>query len=83
VFNTLLAWVKDSSPALNSFMAHLTGHHWTTHSIFDLVVFVGLGFVFMNTGTAARMGGMTLVGTVIGAVIVGGVGLLGWFLIAG
>ena len=83
IFNTLLAWVKDSVPALNSFMAALTGHHWTTHSLFDLIVFVGLGFVFMKTGTAERMDGMTLVRVVVGSAIVGGLGLLGWFLIAG
>jgi hypothetical protein len=83
IFNTLLAWVKDAVPALNSFMASLFGHHWTTHSIFDLIVFVGLGLVFMGTGTAARMNGLTLVKVVIGSAVVGGLGLLGWFLIAG
>jgi len=79
IFNTLLAWVKDSVPALNTFMASLTGHHWTTHSIFDLIVFVGLGFIFMKTGTAQRMDGMTLVRVVIGSAIISGLGLLGWF----
>ena len=83
IFNTLLAWVKDSVPALNSFMASLTGHHWTTHSLFDLIVFIGLGFVFLKTGTAERMDGMTLVRVVVGSAVLGGLGLLGWFLFAG
>jgi hypothetical protein len=83
IFNTVLAWVKDSVPALNTFMAHLTGHHWTTHSLFDLAVFIGLGFVFMSTGTADRMSGPALIKTVIGSAVVGGFGLLAWFLIAG
>lgn len=83
IFNTVLAWMKDSVPALNSFMASLTGHHWTTHSLFDLIVFIGLGFVFMSTGTAERMSGPALIKTVIGSAIAGGLGLLGWFLIAG
>ena len=83
IFNTLLAWVKDSVPALNTFMASLTGHHWTTHSLFDLIVFVGLGLVFMKTGTAERMDGMTLVKVLIGSAVLGGLGLLAWFLIAG
>jgi hypothetical protein len=82
LFNTLLAWVKDSVPALNTFMAGLTGHHWTTHSLFDLVVFIGLGFVFMSTGTADRMTGMGLVRLLVGAVVVAGLGLAGWFLVA-
>ena len=83
IFNTLLAWVKDSVPALNTFMGSLTGHHWTTHSLFDLAVFIGLGFVFLKTGTAERMDGMTLVRVVIGSAVIGGLGLLGWFLFAG
>lgn len=83
IFNTLLAWVKDSVPALNSFMASLTGHHWTTHSLFDLIVFIGLGFVFLKTGTAERIDSMTLVRVVVGSAVVGGLGLLGWFLFAG
>lgn len=82
LFNTLLAWVKDSVPALNSFMASLTGHHWTTHSLFDLIVFAGLGFVFLSTGTAGRMSGMGLVRLLVGAVVVAGLGLAGWFLVA-
>jgi hypothetical protein len=82
LFNTLLAWVKDSVPALNSFMAGLTGHHWITHSLFDLAVFIGLGFVFMSTGTADRMTGMGLVRVLIGAVVLAGLGLAGWFLVA-
>ena len=64
IFNTLLAWVKDSVPALNSFMASLTGHHWTTQarraegqgrrkSSFEL------GFV---TGVEQRLKGRTVLG---------------------
>lgn len=83
LFNTVLTWVKESSPALHDWMAALTGHHWTTHSIFDLIVFFGLGVVFMSTGTADRMSGATLIKTVIGCTVAGGLGLLGWFLIAG
>jgi hypothetical protein len=64
-------------------MASLTGHHWITHSLFDLIVFVGLGFIFMRTGTAQRMDGMTLVKVLIGSAVAGGLGLLAWFLIAG
>jgi len=33
LFNVILAFIKDSWPALNSFMAMLTGHHWRTHGL--------------------------------------------------
>ncbi len=79
VFNTLLAWIKDAYDPLNSFMASLTGHHWITHGLADLAVFVVLGAVFMNTGTAERMSPENLVRLLVGAVVVAGLGLAGWF----
>lgn len=82
LFNTVLALVKDSIEALNSFMASLTGHHWTTHAIFDLIVFVGLGFIFMKTGTGSGMTASRLAVTLVAAVVVAGGGLGLWFLVA-
>lgn len=81
VFNTLLAWVKDAYEPLNTFMAHLFGHHWTTHGIFDVVLFVVLGVVFLNLGTAQRISPNRLVGTLVGAVIAAGLGLAAWFVL--
>ena len=79
VFNTLLAWIKDAYDPLNSFMASLTGHHWITHGLADVALFVILGLVFQRRsitldGTKAAV----LVG---GAVIVGGGGLALWFVL--
>ena len=82
LFNTLLAWVKDSVPALNDFMAALTGHHWITHGLADIVVFIVLGFVFMRTRTAAHMAPMSLIAILFVAVAAAGLGLAGWFLVA-
>jgi len=82
LFNTLLAWVKDSVPALNDFMAALTGHHWITHGLADIVVFIVLGFIFMQTRTAANMAPMRVITTLVVAVVVAGLGLAGWFLVA-
>jgi len=81
VFNTLLAWVKDAYAPLNTFMAHLLGHHWTTHGVADVLLFVVLGFVFLNLGTAQRMSSNRLVGTLVGAVIAAGLGLAAWFVL--
>jgi hypothetical protein len=79
VFNTLLAWVKDAYDPLNSFMASLSGHHWTTHGLADIAVFVIVGFVLMKRGIT--MDGTKLAALVAGAVIVGGGGLALWFLV--
>ncbi len=77
LFNTVLAWVKDSYDPLNSFMAHLTGHHWITHGLADILVFLIIGAFLMNRGL--RVPGSTVVTAVTGAVVVGGAGLAAWF----
>lgn len=81
LFNTILAWVKDAYDPLNTFMAHLSGHHWTTHGIVDVVLFLVLGIFFMNTGTADRISPDRLVVTVAGAVVLAGLGLAAWFVL--
>lgn len=80
VFNVVLAFAKDSYPPLNSFMASLTGHHWRTHGLVDVAVFISLGLVFMNRRVPAR--GLTsgLVVTVTAATVLAGAALGLWFL---
>jgi hypothetical protein len=79
LFNTALAWVKDSSAPLNGFMKSLTGHHWTTHGLADLVIFAGLGFIFMRTGVARKIDPNRLIGVLIGAVVAAALGLALWY----
>lgn len=79
LFNTALAWVKDSSPALNNFMKSLTGHHWTTHGLADLILFVVLGMIFSRSGMAEKMDAGRLITTLIVAVAVAALGLGLWF----
>ena len=79
IFNTLLAWVKDAYDPLNTFMASLTSHHWITHGLVDVAMFVGLGFLFLSRGTV--LNGMKLVVAVAVACIIGGGGLALWFVL--
>ena len=81
IFNTGLAWIKDSYAPLNTFMAHLTGHHWVTHGLADVILFAVLGVIFINSGTAQKISANSLVMTLIIAVVVAGLGLAGWFLL--
>lgn len=78
VFNTLLAWIKDAYPPLNSFMASLTGHHWRTHGIVVVAVFFLLGWLFMSRGAAPHITDRLIIG-LAAAVVVAGLGLAGWF----
>jgi hypothetical protein len=79
-FNTALAWAKDSSAPLNSSMASLTGHHWITHGLADLIVFAGLGMVFMKTSAANKLAPDRLVSVLVWAVAAASLGLFAWYL---
>lgn len=63
-------------------MASLTGHHWRTHGLADVIVFFLLGWFFMARGLPAR--GLTNNSAVSLAVsvVVAGLALAGWFLVA-
>ena len=79
VFNTALAWAKDANPALNDFMRRIGGHHWTTHGLADLLVFVGLGFLFTRTRAAEKISPNRLTKALIGTVVIAGLGLALWY----
>ena len=81
LFNTLLAWVKDAYDPLNIAMAKTLGHHWTTHGVAVVLVFLIVGFVLSRSSTdwiKSRYGAVYLLCT---AVVVAGLGLAGWFLL--
>ena len=79
VFITVLAWIKDAYDPLNNFMAALTSHHWITHGLVDIAVFVILGVAFTKRGVS--MDGIKLAAMLAGAAIVGGGGLALWFVL--
>jgi len=79
LFNTALAWIKDAYDPLNSFMASLTGHHWRTHGVVDVVMFFALGAIFMHGSGKLQLTDRLTLGIVASVVIAGG-GLAAWFL---
>jgi hypothetical protein len=81
LFNVVLAFVKDAYSPLNSFMAHLTGHHWITHGLADVVVFVALGWLFTARGIPASGLTQGLAAALGFAAVIAGVALGGWFIL--
>jgi hypothetical protein len=79
VFNVVLALIKDAYAPLNTFMAHLTGHHWITHGLADLLLFLLLGWLFTAVDIPARGLSQGLVVAVGGATIFAGALLAAWF----
>lgn len=79
-FNTALAWAKDAYAPLNAFLASIAGHHWTTHGLLDLLLFVGLGILFTFTRIAEKIRAQNLIAILVAAVVSATVGLAVWYL---
>lgn len=79
LFNTLLAWVKDSYPPLNSAMKHMTGHHWITHGLAVVLVFFLVGFLLSRRSGDSLQGEYTPIVVLCASVVLAGLGLAGWF----
>jgi hypothetical protein len=77
--NTVLACAKDAYAPLKAVMKSLAGHDWTTQGLIDLVLFVGLGLIFMNTKIAEKLDPNHLTTALIWAVVTAGLGLALWF----
>ncbi len=81
LFNTVLACVKDASPALLRFMNSIAGHNWTTQGLADVLLFFGLGLILSKTRGAATMRPERVIFFLVAAVVVAGLGLFGWYLL--
>ena len=86
VLNGLLVILKESNEdTVLAWMKRLAGHHWITHGIFVVVAFVVLGWLFSraNGGRGIQIPVSRLIGLLVGAVVVGGALIAGFYLIEG
>ncbi len=79
LFSTALAWAKDVYVPLKNFLKSVTGQDWTTHGLLDLLLFIGLGLIFMRTKASERIPPRRLIGGLVVAVGIAGLGLALWF----
>jgi len=48
ILNSLLVILKERSEPLMGLMKTATGHHWITHGLIVLLLFLAIGFVLRN-----------------------------------
>jgi hypothetical protein len=84
VVNALIVIVKEKSPAVQAGMKSLTGHHWITHSIIVVLLFLALGGLLAKTngGQGVKLSLNNLLRTLVSGVILGGLIILGFYLFA-
>jgi len=83
VVNGLLVVAKEKIPAVLSGMQRLSGHHWVSHSVIILGLFAFCGWLFAqaNGGQGVMLTASRLIRTLMVGVILGGVIILGFYLI--
>ena len=82
IFSALLVVLKELSAGVHDGLAAITGHHWVTHGLLNVIVFVVLGML-LSRANRAPMPVASLVNVVIGSTIVSGLIIAGFFLIVG
>jgi hypothetical protein len=80
IFNTLLVIIKEMNPPIKKAMADAMGHHWTTHGVIVLTLFVVLGLIFSAMVKAENWNANKLCKSIVGSVILGGTGLAAFYL---
>ncbi len=79
IFSALLVLLKESNESVQALLIALTGHHWITHGVLNLILFVVLGIVFSRR--EIDMSGDTLTKLVVGSTILGGLIIALFFLL--
>ncbi len=85
VLSALLVPIKELNKPLFTLMAKATTHHWITHGVFDVIVFVVLGWALaqLNGGTGLKTPAKSLINMIVGAVVIGGLIIAGFYLFVG
>jgi hypothetical protein len=82
IFNAILVVLKETIPAVHDLMVAITGHHWVTHGLLDLIVFVALG-AYLSRGDGLHVSGNKVASAIVGGTVVGGLIVVGFFVIVG
>lgn len=86
LFSALLVILKETNPhTVMAWMKAATPHHWITHTLLDLIIFVILGVVLAraNEGQGIKMSPDKLNSFIVGAFVISGLIIAGFFLIFG
>lgn len=85
ILSALLVIAKELNTGLKGFMKSITVHHWVSHGIFNLIVFVALGLLLAksNNGQGPAMDDEHLTKVLVSCFLLGCALIAGFFLIHG
>lgn len=82
IFSALLVVLKEMSVGVHDALAAVTGHHWITHGVLNIIIFVVLGLV-LSRSASSQMTTSSLITTIIGSTVISGLIIAGFFGLAG
>ena len=82
VVNALIVVVKEKSVVVMDGMKKITGHHWITHTVIVLVLFIIFALLFSraNGGQGMKITASRLINTVVAGVVISGIIIFGFYL---
>jgi hypothetical protein len=80
VLSALLVVIKESSESIHDLLAVITGHHWVTHGLLDIIIFLSLGFILSKPRQGKPMTVNTLIMLVVSATAVSVLIIAGYFI---
>jgi hypothetical protein len=82
--NSLLVIAKEKIPFVMSRLKAITGHHWITHCVIVIVFYFALamGLAQLNRGQGPNPTAKNLIRTIFAGVILGGLAIIGFYLLA-
>ena len=85
VLNAILVATKETHPYVMDAMRRITSHHWITHSVLMVLLFVGLGWCLAqaNGGRGVCITAQRLLRTVVTGVIFGSLTIVAYYWISG
>jgi hypothetical protein len=80
LLNAVILLFKEISTNVMNAMKAALGHHWTTHGVILIVVFVVLGFILSNVKLKTKWDSQRMLKYIIWAVIISTAIIAGFFL---
>jgi uncharacterized membrane protein SirB2 len=83
VISALLVILKElNEESILAWMKAATGHHWVTHGVVNLIVFIVLGWALSrpNRGQGVKISAYVLAMSIVGAVVISGLLIMGFYL---
>lgn len=78
VFSALLVVIKETNEDTVLAWMKSLGHHWVTHGVLDIIVFVALGIILAGMGEKWRDRPGQVAAVAIGGIVIGGLIIAGF-----